>query len=507
MPTKKKVSAPRAPAGAPVVADPIEHVVVLMMENRSFDHMLGGLQKVIPEVDGVLNVTQANPDKNGVTYMPTEITATRFRHDPMHYHPNVMFQLDGPQGPSRNFVLDFSLEYPDSSRQEREQIMGYYPVGYLPALHGLAQAFTICDKWFSSLPGPTIPNRLFMHAGTSQGHVNLPPPPLSFTYDPTTVFQRLDERGISWKKYVSDQTTTMFLKYKRFDFDSVDDFFEDASGAASRFPAYSFVEPQHEPAYLPHDMGDGVVLDPSRPANNDHSRVSDIMDGERFIASVYNAIRNNEALWHSTLLVVLFDEHGGFHDHVPPPADAVPPDPAAPPITTDYPHGLPGKFQFRFERLGVRVPALLVSPWVARTVDHTRYDHASVLKYLTEKWGLGDLGPRVAAAQSFAQMIQMASPKRTDDTPRRLEVPSGELPLSDHGRTLVAFSQTLDRPMTSSPALTMAGGKRKTRGIHVQYAEALQHIGLLRDQQNAKRVARPVRKPKPRKQSPSAGRR
>ena len=113
---------------------------------------------------------------------------------------------------------------------------------------------------------------------------------------------------------------------------------------------------------------------------------------QTLLGNVYNALRQNEGLWNSMLLVVLYDEHGGFYDHVPPPA-AAPPDG----------HTLPN---FGFNRLGVRVPALLVSPWVDRTITHSDFDHTSLLKYLTEIWELGGLTERVAAAQSFGSCIR-----------------------------------------------------------------------------------------------------
>jgi len=486
MPAKRKGSAPLSAAGAPAVADPIEHVVVLMMENRSFDHMLGSLQTVIPDVNGVMGNPPSNKDKDGGDYQPIAIQATRFPHDPMHYHPNVMFQLDGPQGPNRNFVLDYSLEYPDSTRHDREQIMGYYPVDFLPALHGLARAFTICDNWFSSLPGPTIPNRLFMHTGTSANYVNLPPPPL-FKYPQDTIFQRLDDCHKTWKIYESDQSTTIMLKGLFFSSNrvAIDDFWDDAAGPPSKFPAYSFIEPQHDYKYL---LGDGVNPDLNHPPNNDHSRVSDVMDGERFIARVYNAIRSNGALWNSTLLVVLFDEHGGFYDHVVPPTGVVPPDSSAPPITTDFPHGLQGQFHFRFDRLGVRVPALLISPWVDRTVDHTQYDHASVLQYLTEKWGLGPLTDRVSQATSFAPAIRKSGQPR-GDTPPRITAPPLEIPVSDMGQTMVALSASLERKIKDKPEGKKARRLRMGRGPHAQLAVARERIALFRKQQRTKPAA------------------
>src|SRR5208282_3985566 len=160
------------------------------------------------------------------------------------------------------------------------------------------------------------------------------------------------------------------------------------------------------------------------------------LNAQALLGNVYNALRQNDRLWTSTLLVVLYDEHGGFYDHVPPPA-AVPPDG----------HSLPA---FGFDRLGVRVPALLVSPWVERKVLKTEFDHTSLLKYLTEKWGLGPLTERVAKAHSFATAIRISGQPR-DDTPGSVPVPpiahasTTVEPLNAHQKALIAFSERLEQ--------------------------------------------------------------
>src|SRR5262249_18519460 len=155
---------------------------------------------------------------------------------------------------------------------------------------------------------------------------------------------------------------------RRYEF--MDVFFSDAGGQEERFPAFSFIEPSY---YW--------------PGQNDDHPPHTTLRAQALLGGVYNALRHNDRLWDSTLLVVLYDGQGGFSAPVPPPA-AVPPDG----------HVLP---DFGFDRLGVRVPALLVSSWVGRTIFQTELDHTSLLKYLTEKWGLGPLTERVARAQSF----------------------------------------------------------------------------------------------------------
>jgi hypothetical protein len=150
----------------------------------------------------------------------------------------------------------------------------------------------------------------------------------------------------------------------------IDEFYADARGSEQEFPQYCLIEPD----FMGYEQND---------AHPPH----DIMRAEKLIADVYNTIRANDALWHSTLLVVMFDEHGGFYDHVRPPK-AVPPDNAQP-------------SEYTFDQLGIRVPAILVSPWVEPRVEHTQFDHTSVLKYLTIKWNLGPLGRRTESANSI----------------------------------------------------------------------------------------------------------
>jgi phospholipase C len=152
--------------------DPIKHVVVLMLENHSFDQMLGSFRSVFPDLEGVDPARPgSNRDKDGTAYPQAVTTATAVRHDPMHELANVLHQLDGGNG---NFVLDYSEAFPATIPDERQQIMGYFAPGSLPALHELARHFTICDHWYSSVPGPTWANRFFVHSGTSLGRVRMP---------------------------------------------------------------------------------------------------------------------------------------------------------------------------------------------------------------------------------------------------------------------------------------------------------------------------------------------
>jgi len=386
----------------PGVADGIEHVVLLMMENHSFDQMLGILDEVHGDLDGVHNaVDRTNVDGQGHTFRLQPTEEKQVLKDPQHDHGNVERQIaDDNSG----FVSDFTAAYPTSTLIERQYVMGYYPLDFLPALHTLGRHFTVCDRWFSSLPGPTWPNRFFALTGTSMGEVDMPSgldildPKWFVGQNQDTIFDRLDAAGRSWRIYYYDFPSSLLLVHQRepenlANYDHIGDFFTAAAGDESQFPAFTFIEPQY--------FGEGQ--------NDDHPP-HNTMKAEKLIADTYNALRSNAALWSKTLLIVSYDEHGGFYDHVVPPATVAPDD-----HTTTY----------DFTQLGVRVPAILISPWVDAGVHHTQFDHTSVLKYLCDKWGMPPLGNRTSTANSIGAALR-ATP-RTDDTPAFIRVPNVDL--------------------------------------------------------------------------------
>jgi len=286
--------------------DPINHVVVLMLENHSFDQMLGWLKvKVYPDITGIDPAHLAsNSDKDGNPYSQAPTTSTSVSPDPMHETANVLQQIaNGNQG----FVLDYSKAYATTPDQCR-QIMAYFDRGVLPALDALAQSFTVCDHWFASVPGPTWANRFFVHSGTSKGRVRMPgtlwdnlrDPNLFLHYDQDTIFDRLNERNISWRVYRGDIPQSLVLTHQQrptnaWRYYRMSAFFTDAAGPEPKFPSYSFIEPSY-----------------NSPGQNDDHPPHSTMKAQELIAQVYNALRHNQDLWKSTLLVVLYDEHGGF---------------------------------------------------------------------------------------------------------------------------------------------------------------------------------------------------
>ena len=157
--------------------DGIEHVVLLILENHSFDQMLGALQEVLPELDGVtpdLAAQRFNLTANDVRIYQRKTIERQMRFDPHHEHVNVVRQLEGNGG---GFVREFQAAYAKCSQADLQEVMGYYPLGFLPALHTLGKQFTICDRWFASMPGPTWPNRFFALSGTCKGQVLMPAGP------------------------------------------------------------------------------------------------------------------------------------------------------------------------------------------------------------------------------------------------------------------------------------------------------------------------------------------
>lgn len=425
------------------MADPIKHVVVLMMENRSFDHMLGCMQAKYATLDGIAAAeARSNSDKDGKAYPQVPGAARQIAKDPNHECTSVIAQMAG--GAMTGFVTNYAGFFPSATSNELAEVMKYHARGTLPALHALAENFTICDRWFSSLPGPTWPNRLFIHSGTSLGKVTMPNSVFNLNwhwYDQITLYDRLNAANISWRIYYGDVPQSLVLvhqlepenalRYRKFQ-----NFFADAAGKEEDFPQFCFIEPAY-----------------NHPGANDDHPPYDVMSGQTLIAETYNALRANDPLWKSTLLLVVYDEHGGFYDHVAPPK-TIPPD--------NY-HS-----EFACDQLGVRVPAILVSPYVQPGVLKTELDHTSLLRYLSDKWRLGPLGARTAKANSFAAAIGTAARTDTPPTipamPDIALAPQTPLPvpttLSDQQQALLGLSHVLETMTTTTDAATTAARNR-----------------------------------------------
>jgi phospholipase C len=399
----------------PAGLDKLTHIVVLMLENRSFDHMLGGLMAADPRIDG-LDGTQFNLDTKGNKAPVKSLAAYQGQldPDPDHHFEGVDLQLfDGNMAPDRVATMKgFVKSYFNIRRDVKHsrQIMYFYKPERLPVLTTLATEFALFNGWFSSIPGPTLCNRAFAHYGSSFGHVgmNVFYPNAEFK----SVYQRLDAAGKTAKIYYFDQkSSTMevvnLLQHQPKFFGLFDQFLADCT--TGQLPSYSFIEPN----YSDHEEnGIPVMASDQHP---DH----DVREGERLIARVYNAIKSNPQLWESTALLITYDEHGGIYDHVPPPA-CTPDGFVAQPDDTKT--GKP----FLFDRLGVRVPAVLVSPWIPPTVvpgvgaaGARIFEHASIPATVTDVFVPGfDQGPdkrspREKQAERFIDLLTLDQ-MRTD---------------------------------------------------------------------------------------------
>ena len=389
--------------------DKLQHIVVLMMENRSFDHMLGGLKAQDPRING-LTGNESNPDTKGnpVQVQPLAEYQSQLDPDPNHHFPAVDLQIfggdtsDGRVGNMQGFVKSYFTERKDVNHSHK--IMYYFPPEKLPVLTTLATQFAVFNKWFSSIPGPTICNRAFAHYGTSFGQAGMK---VFYQGSPyLSIYERMisAKPARSAKIYYYDQASSTIevvnlLHHQPQLFGTYDQFLTDCK--KGNLPQYSFIEPN----YSDHDGDNGEEV--ASDQHPDH----DVQAGEVFIATVYNAIRQNPELWESTALLIVYDEHGGIYDHVVPPACKV-----RDQFTASGDNTETGK-EFNFDRLGVRVPAILISPWVPKgtVVDDRVFEHACIPATVT-KFFLGDYDKRTdreKAAETFLDLLTLDT-MRTD---------------------------------------------------------------------------------------------
>jgi phospholipase C len=405
----------------PQVLAGIEHIVVVMLENRSLDNMLGTLYadgtkpaRVLPAgsataFDGV-HAGLSNPANAGyfsgdppqsVSIANAVQASTVPDPDPEETFTNVMYQIFGPDTPApkpRWPMQGFVVNYAQTGAADAAQIMQCHSPGQVPVLTTLARSYAVSDAWFAPVPSQTWPNRAFAHAGTSNGHVDNGSPPDPLVWDVPTIFNVLDKSGATWAVYrgnplVPSLVRTMFPSLWPASCDDhfhvFDQFVADCAQGA--LPQYAFVEPS-------------FLIDP-----NDEHPPHDVNAGEAFLHAVWTAL-STSPVFAKTLLLITYDEHGGCYDHVLPPFGATPPDAAGP----------PGDQGFRFDRFGVRVPAVVVSPWVAagtvfRSDRAAPYDHTSILATLRDWLGISAAAMlpsgRIAAAPTLAQVVTLSAPR------------------------------------------------------------------------------------------------
>ena len=407
---------------------PFDHIVVVMMENHSFDNLLGALPRSQPSVDGLTfnsagEATNSNP---GTGATPPEVAAFALPNTAQAKNVSQSWKATHEQingGLMNGFVQSVGAVEP----------MGYYTPEVLPFAYSLASTFTVANRWFCSVPGPTYANRRFMFAGTAWGDtvtatsalVDRPPPN-------GTILDRLSDQHINWCDYFTDVPTTALIpsiilkhpvRHAR-----IDKFFHDCQ--AGTLPAVSFVDPGvgvlssigKTIASLPSLIKDALKLlganfSDSTPGETEEDP-QDMYYGETWAHQVVEAVLQSPN-WSRTLLIYTYDEHGGYYDHVAPPP-AIPPDNIAARLQPGDPPG-------GYDMYGPRVPAIVVSPFSKPGgVTNVVHDHTSVLATIEAKWNLPALTNRDANAATVMDFLNPEDPALL--TPPTIQAPSASGP-------------------------------------------------------------------------------
>lgn len=360
----------------------VKRIVVVIMENRSFDHMLGHLSLAPAnrsDVDGLRNdeawlKSLANPYET-MRFGPFHLTDPyhNIDADPPHERGPVANQLGTPVDgvfPMNGFVTNYAGAKGAASLTQAKPppVMGYFGADEVPVTSFFAKNFAVCDHWFASLPAGTQPNRLMAMSGSSTIEVNQKPLP-----NQDLVYDWLTRNGVRWRVY--HETLPFFTMMPRWIDDIVvGDHFRPLAQLRSDIendppgerPQVIFIEPAYADA--PH-LGE---------CTDDHAPAA-IKGGQRFLLEAYRDITSDPAFWAETVMIVTYDEHGGFFDHVSPPL-----------LRTEPPPG--AHYAAGFDTLGVRVPAMVISPFVTPgTVSHDRFDHTSILKFIGQKFAADGL--------------------------------------------------------------------------------------------------------------------
>lgn len=485
-----------------------DYVVVLMLENRSFDNMLGYLYQDDPAkpFNGVYGKQLCNPippfaERAYLQFVP--VTQGVFPEnpcpDPGEEYPRVNTQLFGTVNPLTNrtkgglfmqppwnlpegapvplmngFVYDYINNFEltvgrSPTFDEYKVVMECFAPNTVPVLSTLAKSFAVCDNWFCSVPTQTFANRSFFHSASSSGLLlNAPYADWIAMNKAETIFERLSKAGRNWRVYFDAEDVipiTGAIHYPRMQkyfsthFARMDQFYSDVS--SGKLPHYSFIEPRmfrdHNDQHPPAIVGNKL-------------QHSSVLAGELLINHIYEAIRDSDSPtgnnFANTLLIITYDEHGGCYDHVPPPM-AAPPVPGARPI----------QMGFRFDRLGVRVPAVLVSAHIPPgTVYNAQLDHTSVIKTMSLKWNLGSLTDRDRASEDFAPVLSLEKPRPREEwpviTPREfkpttdtLQLPMNQLQTSIFQTAQkIAHSQGLNIPDVATIGAALFHMKRAIPG-------------------------------------------
>ncbi|HEY2632567.1 MAG TPA: alkaline phosphatase family protein [Solirubrobacteraceae bacterium] len=413
------------------LANKVEHIFVLMLENRSLDHMLGfsSLKGKDAETGKETSIHGlAGNESNSYLGTPFKVTPgadISMPLDPLHEFPDVVIQLagekatyppGGPYPPINN--SGFVVSYVEAGGGKNPgEIMKCYTPAELPVLNALATNFAVCDSWYSSMPGPTWPNRFFAMAASAGGLDRSPSVEqmvewesvLGFSFEHGSLFEALEANGRSWRIYRGDRGPLVggipiagALKGI-----PIADSYRYSEFAADLHKNYSTHFTWIEPNY-------GSALDDTYKGGTSQHPVDSVTGGERLIKETYEAIRNSP-LWEKSLLILTWDEHGGFYDHVPPAEAEKPGDKIVTP-------GEVNQFGFAFGHYGVRVPAVIVSPYIpAQLIDHRTYDHSSIPATVERVFGFGPLTNRDKIASDVRSLFLSETP---EEKPTKLPNPA-----------------------------------------------------------------------------------
>ncbi|XP_057828371.2 non-specific phospholipase C1 [Cryptomeria japonica] len=418
---------------------PIKTIVVLVMENRSFDHMLGWLKAMNNEIDGVTgneyNPVSIKDENSPKVYFSND--AEFVDPDPGHSFQAIREQIFGSENTSANPapMNGFAQQAENTSLGMSKQVMSGFRPDVLPVYKTLASEFAVFDRWFSAVPTSTQPNRFYVHSATSHGASSNVKRDLVRGFPQKTIFDSLDESGLSFGIYYQNIPATLFFNQLRrlknaVKFHEFDLSFK-LHAKLGVLPNYVVIEQRYFNVNI-------------FPANDDHPS-HDVTVGQKFVKEVYETLRASPQ-WDEMMFLITYDEHGGFYDHVPTPVSNVP--------NPDGVNG-PEPFYFEFDRLGVRVPTLLISPWIEKgTVIHepdgptpdSHFEHSSLPATVKKLFNLKSdfLTKRDAWAGSFESYFYIRDTPRTD-CPETLPEPvksSRPVPI-DEDKKITEFQEEL----------------------------------------------------------------